>query len=147
MATQLASEVRTVGAIMTSRVVTVEMDDSMEVIREIFQKVKFHHLIVVDEGKIVGVISDRDFLKAMSPYLDTLSETNRDRATLERPAHQIMSHHPSTVPQSCSIAKAAKTMLDRGVSCLPVTNSEGVVEGIVTWKDLFKAFLNPAQSS
>jgi len=147
MTTQLDLRTRTVGAIMTSRVVTIEMDDSLEVVRDIFRKVKFHHLIVVDGKKIVGVISDRDFLKAISPYVDTMSETNRDRATLEKRAHQIMSHYPSTVLNSCPIEKAAKMMLERGISCLPVTNPDGTVEGIITWKDLFKAFLQAESDS
>ncbi len=126
---------------MVSRVVTIEMDDSLQVIQEVFRKVKFHHLIVVDEGKAVGIISDRDFFKAISPFVGTISETNRDRATLEKRAHQIMSHFPITVLKSCPIEKAARMMLERGVSCLPVTNNDGIVEGVLTWKDLFKAFL------
>ena len=147
MTTKLNLRVKTVGAIMTSRVVTIEMDDSLKVIQEVFQRVKFHHLVVVDEGKIVGIISDRDFFEAISPFVNTLSETNRDRATLEKRAHQIMSHHPVTVLKSCPIEKAAKMMLERGVSCLPVTNSDGMIEGVLTWKDLFKAFLHPESDS
>ena len=126
---------------MTSRVVTIEMDDSLQVIQEVFRKVKFHHLVVVDEGKIVGIISDRDFFKAISPFVNTISETVRDRATLEKRAHQIMSRNPLTVPKTCLIEHAAQTMLKRGVSCLPVTNADGMVKGILTWKDIFKAFL------
>ncbi len=141
MSTNLAVREKTVGAIMVSRVVTIEMDDSLQVIQEVFRKVKFHHLIVVDEGKAVGIISDRDFFKAISPFVGTISETNRDRATLEKRAHQIMSHFPITVLKSCPIEKAARMMLERGVSCLPVTNNDGMVEGVLTWKDLFKAFL------
>ncbi len=137
----------TVGEIMTSKVVTVEMDDSLEVIRDIFRKVKFHHLIVVDGEKIVGVLSDRDFLKAISPYVNTMSETNRDRATLEKRAHQIMSHYPVTVQKSCQTQTAAKLMLDRRVSCLPVTMPDGILVGVVTWKDVFRAFLESTNST
>lgn len=147
MMTETALELMTVGEIMTSKVVTIEMDDSLEVIRDIFRKVKFHHLIVVDGEKIVGVISDRDFLKSISPYVDTMSETNRDRATLEKRAHQIMSHYPVTVQKSCPIQKAAKLMLDRRVSCLPVIMPDGNLEGVVTWKDLFTAFLQSPDST
>jgi len=147
MITETALGLITVGEIMTSKVVTIEMDDSLEVIRDIFRKVKFHHLIVVDGAKIVGVISDRDFLKAISPYVDTMSETNRDRATLEKRAHQIMSHYPVTVLKSCQIEKAAKMMLERGVSCLPVTMPDGTIEGVVTWKDVCKAFLESPDST
>ncbi len=147
MATNLDLRVSTVGAVMTSRVVTIEMDDSLKVIQDVFRKVKFHHLVVVDEEKVVGIISDRDFFKAISPFVNTMSETNRDRATLEKRAHQIMSHYPITVLRSCPIEKAAKIMLERGVSCLPVTNADGTVAGILTWKDLVKVFLHPESDS
>jgi acetoin utilization protein AcuB len=147
MITEAALGLITVGEIMSSKVVTIEMDDSLEVIRDIFRQVKFHHLIVVDGEKIVGVISDRDFLKAISPYVDTMSETNRDRSTLEKRAHQIMSHYPVTVQKSCQIQAAARLMLDRRVSCLPVTMSDGIIEGVVTWKDVFKAFLELPDST
>lgn len=140
MSTQLDVRVKTVGAIMTSRLVTIEMDDSLRVIQDVFRQVKFHHLVVADEGKLVGMLSERDFLKAISPFVNTLSETERDQATMEKRVHQIMSLHPHTVLKSCPIEKAAKMMLERGVSCLPVTNSDGMVEGILTWKDLIKVF-------
>ena len=141
MSTQLELRIKTVGAIMTSRVGTVEMDDTLNLIQDVFRKVKFDHLVVVDEGKIVGLISDRDFFKAISPFVNTFSETSRDRATLEKRVHQIMSLDPVTVLKSCPIEKAAKMMMERGISCLPVTQSDGTVEGILTWKDLIKIIL------
>ncbi|MBA3967576.1 MAG: CBS domain-containing protein [Nitrospirales bacterium] len=127
---------------MTTRVVTIEMDDSLEVVRDLFKKVRFHHLLVVDNQKLVGIISDRDMLKAVSPFVGTMSETTRDRATLNKRAHQIMSHHPVTVRSSCSLQEAAQLMLARGVSCLPVTTMNGEVLGIVTWKDVLRAILD-----
>ncbi len=142
MITEQVQEAKNVGEVMTSRVVTVEMDDSLEIIRDIFCKVKFHHLLVVDNEKLVGVISDRDVLKALSPYVGTMSETTRDRATLEKRAHQIMAHYPITIRKYCSIEEATQLMLRRGVSCLPVTNPERHIEGIVTWRDLFRARLS-----
>ncbi|MEZ4273662.1 MAG: CBS domain-containing protein [Nitrospirales bacterium] len=126
---------------MTIRVVTIEMDDSLEVVRDIFKKVRFHHLLVVDNEKLVGIISDRDMLKAVSPFVGTMSETTRDQATLNKRAHQIMSHHPVTVRSSCSLQEAAQLMLARGISCLPVTTADGEVLGMVTWKDVLRAIL------
>lgn len=131
-----------IGRIMTIRVVTIEMDDSLEVVRDIFKKVRFHHLLVVDNEKLVGIISDRDLLKAVSPFVGTISETTRDRATLNKRAHQIMSHHPVTVRSSCSLQEAAQLMLGRGFSCLPVTTADGEVLGMVTWKDVLRAILD-----
>jgi predicted transcriptional regulator len=53
-----------------------------------------------------------------------------------------MSHYPVTVRQSCPLQEAAQLMLIRGVSCLPVTTNDGVIQGVVTWKDVFRAFLD-----
>ena len=141
MTVQLDISLNTVGAIMTSRVITIQMDETLQVIRDLFQKVKFHHLVVVAEGKVVGIISDRDFFKAMNPLVDTSFEPYQDRAILEKRVHQIMSHYPVTVLKSCPIEKAARIMLERRFSCLPVTNPDHMVEGILTWKDLCKGFL------
>ena len=51
--------------IMTTRVATVSMDDRLSVIKEIFEQAHFRHLLVVEEEELVGVISDRDLLRAL----------------------------------------------------------------------------------
>jgi acetoin utilization protein AcuB len=76
--------------IMSKTVVTVEMDDSLRTVKEIFDHLHFHHLLVVDEGKLFGVISDRDVLKAPSPRLGTMAESSSHSATLNKRVHQIM---------------------------------------------------------
>ena len=47
-----------VEKIMSKRIVTVERDDSLKVVKEIFDNARFHHLLVVESGKLFGVISD-----------------------------------------------------------------------------------------
>ncbi|MBP4041365.1 CBS domain-containing protein [Aeromonas sp. SrichE-2G] len=123
--------------IMTTRVATVSMDDRLGVIKEIFEQANFRHLLVVEEEELVGVISDRDLLRALSPYLDTDAEMNRDTETLNRRAHQIMSRHPVTVSPNCTLKEAAAIMLERHISCLPVLEN-GALVGIVSWKDLLR---------
>lgn len=131
----------TIATIMTNKVVTVEMDDTLLTISMIFENVKFHHLLVVENKKLVGVISDRNFLRAISPFLKTVSETAHDRDTLNKRAHQIMSRNPITVNPETSIEFAAGVMLKNNLSCLPVVSSQDRLEGIVTWKDILKYYL------
>ncbi|MBI5307336.1 MAG: CBS domain-containing protein [Planctomycetes bacterium] len=126
---------------MTNKVVTVEMDDTLLTISMIFENVKFRHLLVVENKKLVGVISDRDFLRAISPFLKTASETTRDQNTLNRRVHQIMSRNPITVNPETSIESAAGTMLRNNISCLPVVSFQDRLEGIATWKDILKYYL------
>ena len=128
-----------VEEIMAKRVVTVEMDDTLDVIRNIFKKARFHHLVVIEgENEVVGVISDRDMLKELSPYLETSAEQERDLATLTRKAHQIMSHQPIFASPKDSIEKAAELFLEHDISCLPVVSEDRALVGIVTWKDILR---------
>jgi CBS domain-containing protein len=64
---------------MSTRAVTVTMDDSLARARELFNEHHFHHLLVV-QGPILllGIISDRDLLKAVSPeHRDTVRNRSR----------------------------------------------------------------------
>lgn len=133
---------KTVGAIMSRRVVTVTMDDTLAKAQELFSEFHFHHILVVEQHRLVGVLSDRDLFKAISPYVGTLSETDRDLATLRKRVHQIMSHTPITVKADTSIEAAAQLLIDKKVSCLPVVTNDDKVEGIVSWRDLLKNYFH-----
>lgn len=126
--------------IMTTRVATVSMDDRLSVIKDIFEQAHFRHLLVLEEGELVGVISDRDLFRAISPYLDSEAEMSRDTETLNKRAHQIMSRQLVTIAPHLTVRDGLKLMLDKGVSCLPVLEN-GALVGIISWKDFLKAAL------
>ena len=86
----------------------------------------------------MGILSDKDLYKALSPYLESPGENQRDRDTLSRRVHQVMSRDLVTVAPECPLEEAASLMLARGISCLPVVNGN-TLEGIVTWRDLLRA--------
>ena len=132
------------GGVMTTRLVTVELDDPLEVVKRIFDSVKFHHLLVVDTGKkLCGVISDRDLLRALSPYIGTASENARDTATLNKRVHQIMSRQLVTLPPEATVAEAVKVFLEHRVSCIPVVGPGFKAVGIVSWRDILKSLTLP----
>jgi acetoin utilization protein AcuB len=132
------------AGVMTTRLVTVEIDDSLEVVKQIFDSVKFHHLLVVDSGKkLCGVISDRDLLRALSPYIGTVSENARDTATLKKRVHQIMTRQPVTLPPEATVADAVKVFLEHRVSCIPVVGAGFKAVGIVSWRDVLKSLTLP----
>ena len=129
-----------ISEIMTKEVVTVDMDASLKMIYEIFDKKKFHHILVTEEDELRGVISDRDVLKVISPFLNTLAEQDRDLTTLKKRAHQIMSRKPITITKDTNSEEAVQLLLRENISCLPVLSSDGKIDGIITWKDLLKAY-------
>lgn len=133
--------------IMTARVVSVEADDTLEAVKKIFDSVKFHHLLVIDSGKkLIGVISDRDLLRGLSPYVGTPSENARDTATLKKRVHQIMTRQPITLPPEAPIADAVKLFLDHRVSCIPVVDQSFRPVGIASWRDVLKSVAVPSSA-
>lgn len=128
-----------VDAIMTKRAVSVSMDDTLGELSNIFAAKQFHHLLVTGEDSVlIGVISDRDLLKAISPNVGKDFACARDLATLNKKAHQIMSRHPVVVYSGTPLADAVDVLVGNGVSCLPVVNTWGCAVGIVTWKDMLR---------
>ena len=130
-----------VNEIMTTRVITIEMDDTLGQIQKIFEKHKFLHLLIVEDGELIGIISDRDVLKEISPHVNTISEDSRARQTLNKKAHQIMSRKPITVEPDTLVDDAASIMLKKNISCLPVVSPSGNIDGILSWKDILKCLL------
>lgn len=128
-----------VRELMTTEVVTTDMDQTLKTAQRIFNQRKFHHLIVVEQGKVVGVISDRDLLKHLSPFVGVrFSERPQDAATLSKRIHQMMSRQLVSIGPDATVAEAARTMNHRRVSCLPVIDDAGQLVGIITTRDLVR---------
>lgn len=124
--------------IMSKTVVTVNMDDSLKTVKEIFDKTRFHHLLVTEADKLFGVISDRDLLKTLSPNIGTIAETSRDTAALNRKAHQIMTRKPITLMAHADIFDAIKIFSHHKISCIPIVDKENRITGIISWRDILK---------
>jgi acetoin utilization protein AcuB len=132
-----------VGEIMSTDPVTVGMDDDLHRVKDLFDLYRFHHLLVLLGERLVGVISDRDLLRATSPFIGRASERPQDVATLNRRVHQIMTRKLVVVAPEVPVDEAARLMLDKRVSCLPVVDDEDRLLGIVTWRDQLRSLLPP----
>lgn len=129
---------------MSKRVVTVELDNSLDAVRELLANRQIHHVVVVDHGRVRGVISDRDVLLNLSPFVGKpLGERTQDTATLHLRVHQFMTRHPITIAPTAELQDAAELMLTYGISCLPVISADERLLGIVTVRDLLRAAYSP----
>lgn len=124
--------------IMSRRVVSVSPDDQLSLIRHLFEETGFHHLLVVEENELAGIISDRDLFKAISPNLGTPAETPKDTATLHKRAHQIMSRHPVHLKPADSIYAAIDVFNEHAISGIPILGDADQPVGIVSWRDIMK---------
>ena len=124
--------------IMTKTCVSVSLDDTLFTIKNIFERASFHHLLVVDENQLSGVISDRDLLKAISPNIGTAAELTRDLATLNKKVHQVINRELVTLTADASVSDAIDIFNTTKNSCIPIVDGNNKPVGILTWRDIMK---------
>ena len=130
-----------VETIMSEPVHCILPEVTLAVLRGIFKQVTYHHLLVARENNLLGVISDRDVLRTSSPYIDTANATVQDQSLLETKAQDIMSTTLITAKRDTLIDTAAILLLEHNISCLPIVSKDGLIEGILTWKDMLKYYV------
>jgi acetoin utilization protein AcuB len=120
-----------VQEIMTENPVTVDAADTIDRVEGLLRELDVRHLPVLDDGELLGIISDRD----LGPFRAAL-EDERDPVT----AAQIMSGDLITVTPETDLGEAVDTMLDQKVGALPVVaNDTRNLVGIVSYVDVLKA--------
>jgi CBS domain-containing protein len=133
--------------VMTQDVATVAPDTDLRDLAALLVEKRISGVPVVEGGRVVGVVSERDILFKERPS-DGLSRgvlawlMDEGDLTLKidaRTAGEAMTSPPLTIAPSRGVADAAATMLDENVSRLPVVD-HGRLVGIVTRHDLVRAF-------
>lgn len=124
--------------IMSKNVVTVGLDDSLALVKEIFDHSKFHHVLALEHGELLGVVSDRDLYKALSPNIGTAIESYKDTATLNKKVHQIMSRKPKTLREDATVDAAIDLFNQGGISCIPILSGHDKLVGILSWRDILR---------
>ncbi len=124
---------------MSVNIFSIKMDDPISKVKDIFEEKGFHHLMVVENNELLGVISDRDLLKAISPKVNSEAATAKDLATLNKRVHQIMSHDPISLKDDSTVIQAVDLFNQHKISCIPIVNENNEPVGIVSWRDIMKA--------
>ena len=136
-----------VSQLMTKKTVTVEMDDSLSMVKDIFDNTRFHHLLVVDNNQLCGVISDRDLFKALSPNINTAAETHKDAASLRKKVHQIMTRKLITLLPEADVYDAIHIFNQENISCIPIVDGNKKIKGILSWRDILRALEDKRRAS
>lgn len=123
--------------------VTISGDTPVHEARRLLAYYGIRHLLVVDADRLVGVISDRDV------RVDDVALRKAIRAgsvaTLvkdERPAETIMSSQVQVIGPDEAVEAAARLMLSRRISALPVVDEGSRLHGIITTTDCLLASLS-----
>src|SRR5262245_29408542 len=128
---------KTVRDIMTAEVTTLGRNDSLQLVKDIMTLGRVRHFPVLDDGKVVGVVSQRDLYKASLGSVMKYGE-KAQRAFLEGIAvKEVMNEPVMTIAPHASVQEAAQVMIANKIGCLPVLEGPKLV-GIVTETDMLK---------
>jgi len=128
---------KTVREIMTSEVTTLNRNDSLQLAKDIMNLGRVRHFPVIDDGKVVGVVSQRDLYKASLGSVMKYGE-KAQRAFLEGIAiKEVMTDPPLTIAPHATVQEAARLMMEKKIGCLPVLEGPKLV-GIITETDMLK---------
>jgi CBS domain-containing protein len=126
-----------VREIMTRDVKTLGVNDTLDVARDIMTLGRIRHLPILDDGKVVGVVTQRDLFSA--GLAAALGYGSRTQATLLKTVRvkEVMSKPAVTVSPETSVKEAAQLMMERKIGCLPVVEGETLL-GLVTETDMLR---------
>lgn len=102
--------------------------------RRLMERAAIRHLPVVRNGAVVGVLSHRDLLAASFSLFADVSPQEERRVLSRIPVCEVM-HEALVVSPRTLVPEAAQIMLERKLGCLPVTDDEGRLLGIITDAD------------
>jgi acetoin utilization protein AcuB len=135
----------TVEDIMTRKPLTVNPETTLEEVIGLMKSRHCLHMPVVDEGRLVGIITDRDLRLAMNSPL-VLHERADDLALLKvATAGVTMTSKPLTISPESPATLAAKLMRKHKFGALPVV-AEGKLVGIVTVSDILDNYITILES-
>ncbi|MCY0859542.1 MAG: CBS domain-containing protein [Sulfolobaceae archaeon] len=108
--------------------ISVEIDDSIKEASKIMSKENVGSVVVTDEGKIAGIVTERDIIRAIA-----------DETDLNMPVSVIMSKNLVTINGDQDVSEAAALMMQKGIRHLIVVDSNGSLLGVVSIRDVLKA--------
>ena len=144
---------QTVQEVMTEELISLEPQDNIAKAIEVMQEEEIRHILIKDEqGKFLGLLSDRDILRRL-PYAGRrpLSPPERFREhlfavkswtkCLELPLDSIMKRKVLHITPDLKVLRAADILYTKKISCLPVVDKQDNLRGVLTITDLMRALL------
>ena len=129
-----------VSDIMTRHPHTLQADASLASAVEIMVGYKIRHLPIVEKGKVLGIISDRDLKMALGPDSAGMELGAVDPRYVDGSVEWFMSDGIVTIDAGASVDEAAKLFIERKFGAIPVLD-DGQLVGIVSVLDVLKAAL------
>src|SRR5258706_870776 len=126
--------------VMSRSVVTLKPEQTLRDAIDLLRSKHIRHLPVVEAGKLVGIVSDRDVKRATPSLVGGIERDEYDAALDATKVSRFMTREPITVSPKTGLKAAVAIFIERKVGALPVMGPNGVLAGIVTEIDLLRVF-------
>lgn len=129
---------------MTRKVITVSKEMSLLDAWDLMHKNKIRHLPVVGEGNLlIGIITDRDIRSALPLQLVKGTTPVQEREKyIHLKVADVMTAEPATISPTHTLQDALLLIQEKRVGAFPVVDQEGRLKGIISVRDLLRAFIN-----
>jgi CBS domain-containing protein len=126
-----------VHEIMSTDIEVVDRNDNLQTVEERMVTKQLRHLPVLEQGEVVGMVTQRDLFKAAMSSDMGYGEKAQKAYLQSVRVKEIMVYPVVTVSPDTSVAAAADILINQGIGCLPVVDATKLV-GIVTKTDLLR---------
>ncbi|MET0485027.1 MAG: CBS domain-containing protein [Candidatus Rokuibacteriota bacterium] len=131
---------------MTAKPITVDPETPMLEAGQRMVGKRIRHLVVVDDGRVVGIVTDRDIRLNLPSPATSLSVWEMNYLLPQITVGGVMTKSVIVVSPDRPIAEAARIMVDHKIGALPVVE-EGRLVGIVTESDFVRAMAEPSHAA
>ena len=127
-----------VSSMMTTEVKTVEPEDTMKKVEQVFRENRIHHIPVVEEGKLIGIVSKSDYLFFKRGFNDQTTDNRIDEFRLKtRKVKDIMTKGIAKLETADRIGVALEIFKENLFHAIPIVD-DGKLVGIITTFDIIK---------
>ncbi|HLP94128.1 MAG TPA: CBS domain-containing protein [Saprospiraceae bacterium] len=124
---------------MTRKPAVVGPSDHLEIVQEIFEKYGFHHVPVVEEGRLAGIVSYTDYLRVIQEVYGNAAEQQQNQNLLQTiEVRQVMTDHPVCLAPTDTVEDALRIFKTNHFHAIPVVENNQKLVGILSTHDLIK---------
>ena len=134
---QQSTAALTVRHLMAENPVTLGRNETLDLAESIMSLGRIRHMPVVDDGQIVGIVSQRDLFR--SALITALGFGRKTTSALIKTIQikEVMTEHVITISPDASVKEAARLMIDKKIGCLPVVEGQKLI-GLLTETDILR---------
>ena len=123
--------------IMMGSPVTLKPEDSLSLASDVIALGRIRHIPVVDDGRLVGIVTERDLIGAAASQIFGLKQKNKSALLKSVQIKEVMKRRVLTAAPDTPIKEIAQLMADKKIGCVPIV-SAGALVGLVTTTDLLR---------